>query len=189
VVRSKANVTKAAIAKYYKENPARYSVPERRDLEIILTKTEAQAKSAKGEVESGKSLASVAKKVSIDPTSKQNGGLLPGVVKGQEEKALDEAAFKAKVNVLEGPIKTPFGVYVFRVKAIKAGSTQSLAQSEATIKAQLTATQQQSALTNFVKTFKKKWTAKTDCRTGFVVMDCKQYKAPKSPAGVTKPAA
>ena len=182
VVRSKATVTHQQIEKYYKENPSRFGVPERRDLEIILTKTEAQAKSAKKEVESGKSFASVAKKVSIDPTSKENGGLLAGVVKGQEEKALDEAAFKAKVGALEGPVKTPFGVYVFRVKKISAGSTQSLAQSEATIKAQLIATQQQSALTNFVKGFKKKWTAKTDCRAGFVVMDCKQYKAPKSSA-------
>jgi len=102
------------------------------------------------------------------------------VVKGQEEKALDEAVFKAKPGVLEGPVKTPFGVYILRVKKVTPGSTQSLAQSEATIKAQLTATQQQSALSNFVKKFKAKWTAKTDCRAGFVVMDCKQYKAPKS---------
>jgi foldase protein PrsA len=179
IVRAKQKVTKSAIEKYYRENPSRFGVPERRDLEIILTKTEAQANAAKKEVESGKSFASVAKKVSIDPTSKANGGLLPGVVKGQEEKALDEAAFTAKVNVLEGPIKTPFGVYVFRVKKTTPGSTQTLAQSEATIKAQLTATQQQSALTEFVKKFKKKWTDKTDCRAGFVVMDCKQYKAPK----------
>jgi foldase protein PrsA len=187
VVRSKATVSHQQIEKYYKENPARYGVPEKRNLEIILTKTEPHAVSAKKEIESGKSFASVAKKVSIDPTSKENGGLLAGVVKGQEEKALDEAAFKAKVGVLGGPIKTPFGVYIFRVKAITPGSTQSLAQAEATIKAQLTATQQQSALTNFVKNFKKKWTAKTDCRRGFVVMDCKQYKAPKSSA--TSPAA
>jgi foldase protein PrsA len=187
IVRAKATVTHQQIEKYYKENPARFGVPERRDLEIILVKTEAQASSAKKEVQSGKSFASVAKKVSIDPVSKANGGLLSGVVKGQSEKALDEAAFKAKVGVLEGPVKTPFGVYLFRVRAITPGSTQSLAQSEATIKAQLTATQQQSALTNFVKKFKSKWTAKTDCRTGFVVMDCKQYKAPKT-AG-TSPAA
>jgi foldase protein PrsA len=184
IVRAKATVTHQQIAKYYKENPSRFGVPERRNLEIILTKTEAQAKSAKREVESGKSFASVAKKVSIDPISKENGGLLTGVVKGQEEKALDEAAFKASVGVLEGPVKTPFGVYIFRVKSTTPGSTQSLAQSEATIKSQLTATQQQSALTNFVKKFKSKWTAKTDCRSGFVVMDCKQYKAPKT-AGTT----
>lgn len=187
IVRQKATVTKQQIEKYYKENPSRFGVPERRDLEIILVKTEAAANSAKKEIESGKSFASVAKKVSIDPTSKQNGGLLPGVVKGQEEKALDEAAFKATVGALNGPVKTPFGVYVFRVKKVTPGTKQSLAQSEATIKAQLTATQQQSALTNFVKKFKSKWTAKTDCRTGFVVMDCKQYKAPKTTG--TTPAA
>jgi parvulin-like peptidyl-prolyl isomerase len=187
VVRSKGAVTHKQIEKYYKENPARFGTPERRDLEIILVKTQAQAAAAKREVESGKSFASVAKKVSIDPTSKASGGVLSGVVKGQEEKALDQAAFKAKAGVLEGPVKTPFGVYVFRVKKITPGSTQSLKQSEATIKAQLTARQQQSALTNFVKTFKKKWTGKTDCRAGFVVMDCKQYKAPKGTSTATTP--
>ena len=41
------------------------------------------------------------------------------------------------------------------------------------------------ALTAFVKGFKKKWTARTDCRTGYVVMDCKQYKAPKTTATPT----
>jgi foldase protein PrsA len=186
IVREKSIVTKSGIEKYYRQNPTRFTVPERRDLEMIITKTEAQAQSAKREIEAGKSFASVAKKVSIDPTSKQNGGLIAGVVKGQEGKPIDEAAFSAKVNVLEGPLKGSFGVYVFRVKAITPGSTQSLKQSEATIKAQLTATQQQSALTEFVKKFKKKWTEKTDCRPGiYTVMDCKQYKAPKGSTAAT----
>ena len=180
IAKQKAKVTHSEIEKYYHENPQRFSVPEKRDLELILTKTEGAAKKAKGEVESGKSFASVAKSSSIDPTSKSNGGLLPGVVKGQEEKSLDQAVFSAKKNVLSGPVKTAFGYYVFRVKNTTAGSQQSLKQAESTIKAQLTATQQQSALTNFVKKFKAKWTSKTDCRSGFVVMDCKQYKAPKT---------
>ncbi len=58
-------------------------------MEIILTKTEAAAKSAKSEVESGKSFSSVAKKVSIDPTSKAKGGQLGEVIKGAEEKSLE----------------------------------------------------------------------------------------------------
>jgi foldase protein PrsA len=154
-------------------------------VEIILTKTEAAAKSAKKEVESGKSFASVAKKVSIDPTSKASGGLLSGVVKGQEEKSLDAAIFSAKPNVLSGPVKTPFGYYVFEVKSSTPGSQQTLAQVEPAIKQQLTATQQQTALSTFVKNFKKKWKAKTDCRAGYVVADCKQYKEPKTPAGLS----
>jgi foldase protein PrsA len=180
IVKQKSKVTQAQIAKYYKENPKRFSVAEKRNLLIILTKTEAQAKKAKQEVESGKSFESVAKSVSIDPTSKSNGGKLPGIVKGQEEKSLDAAVFAAKKNVLTGPVKTPFGYYVFEVTTIAAGSQQSLKQAEASIKSQLTATQQQSALSKFVKEFKKKWMSKTDCRAGYVVTDCKQYKAPKT---------
>jgi foldase protein PrsA len=180
VVKEKSKVTHAQIEKYFKENPKHFEVAEKRNLLIILTKTEAQAKKAKQEVESGKSFESVAKAVSIDPTSKANGGKLTGVVKGQEEKALDTAIFAAKKNVLSGPIKTPFGYYIYEVKTITPGSQQTLTQAEASIKSQLTATEQQKALSTFVKEFKKKWMAKTECRSGYMVSDCKGYKAPKT---------
>jgi foldase protein PrsA len=167
-------------------------VAEKRNLLIILTKTEQQANKAKQEIESGKSFESVAKRVSIDPTSKASGGKLPGVVKGQEEKSLDTAVFAAKKNVLTGPIKTPFGYYIFVVQTITAGTQQSLKQAEASIKAQLIATHQQAALSKFVKEFKKKWMSKTECRSGYMVADCKGYKAPKTTstaAPSTSPAA
>jgi hypothetical protein len=66
------------------------------------------------------------------------------------------------------------------VKSATKGNQQTLKQAEASIKQQLTATQQQAALSKFVKEFKKTWTSKTDCRSEYVVMDCKQYKAPKT---------
>jgi len=180
VVKNASTVTQAQITKYYNENKSRYGTPEKRSVEIILTKTEAQAKSAKQEVQSGKSFASVAKRVSIDPTSKANGGLLKEVIKGEEEKALDEAIFSAAKNVLGGPVKTPFGYYVYEVLSSTTGSQQSLAQAQSTIKAQLAASGQQKALSKFVKEFKKRWVAKTECRSGYVVTDCKAYKAPKT---------
>ncbi|MHB8235751.1 MAG: SurA N-terminal domain-containing protein, partial [Solirubrobacteraceae bacterium] len=70
IVKQKSKVSQADIAKYYKENPKRFGVAEKRNVLIILTKTEDQAKKAKQEIESGKSFESVAKRVSIDPTSK-----------------------------------------------------------------------------------------------------------------------
>ena len=180
ISKEKGTPSKAEIEKYYKENPSRFGTPEKRNVAIILTKTEAQAKEAKKEIESGKSFASVAKAKSIDPTSKAKGGLLTGVVKGQEEAALNSAIFSAPLNTLSGPVKTPFGYYIYEVKSATKGTQQTLAQSEASIKQQLTATNQQAALSKFVKEFKKTWTAKTDCRAEFVVADCKQYKAPKT---------
>jgi foldase protein PrsA len=185
IVKQKSKVSHAEIEKYFKNNPKRFGVAEKRNLLIILTKTEAQAKKAKQEVQSGKSFESVAKKSSIDPTSKSNGGKLPGVVKGQEEKSLDAAVFSAKQGVLTGPVKTPFGYYIFEVQTITPGSQQTLKQAEGSIKSQLTATQQQGALSKFVKDFKKKWQGKTECRSAYVVADCKGYKAPKTPAGLS----
>jgi foldase protein PrsA len=183
ISKAKINITQAQIEKYYNENKQHFGTPEKRTIAIILTKTEAQAKKAKQEIESGKSFASVAKAVSIDPTSKTNGGVIVGVVKGQEEAALDSAVFTAQPNVLSGPVKTPFGFYIYEVKSISKGSQQTLAQAQASIKQQLTSTKQSTALTTFVANFKKKWTAKTVCRSGYVVMNCKSFKAPKGSTG------
>jgi foldase protein PrsA len=180
VVKGKATPTEAQITKYYNENKSRFGTPEKRSVRIILTKTEAQAIAAKKEVESGKSFASVAKKDSIDPTSKADGGLLKEVVKGEEEKALDEAIFTAKVSKLGGPVKTPFGYYIYEVVSTIAGTQQTLAQAKSTIKEQLVSTNQQKALSTFVKDFKKKWQEQTECRSGYEVADCKGYKAPKT---------
>jgi len=180
IVKEKSKVTQAQIAKYYNEHKSRYGTPEKRNVRIVLTKTEAQASSAKKEIESGKSFASVAKKDSIDPTSKANGGLLKEVVKGEEEKALDTAIFSASKNVLGGPIKTPFGYYVYEVLSVTAGTAEPLSKAQASIKQQLIASGQQTALSKFVKNFKAKWLAKTECRSGYVVADCKSYKAPKT---------
>lgn len=167
------------IKAYYEQHKSQFGQPERRNIMIILTKTQAQAEAAKKEIQSGKSFASVAKKVSIDPVSKAAGGSLPGVVKGQEEKALDEAVFKAKLNVLGGPIKTPFGYYLYEVKKTLPGSQQPLSSVQASIQQQIMAQKQQTAFSEFVKNFRKKWEARTECRTEYSVSDCKGYKAPK----------
>ncbi|HTD08869.1 MAG TPA: peptidyl-prolyl cis-trans isomerase [Solirubrobacteraceae bacterium] len=182
IIKEKSKVSEAQVQKYYNENKSKYGTPEKRNVQIILTKTEAVAKSAKKEVESGKSFASVAKSVSIDPTSKANGGLLKEVVKGEEEQALDTAIFAAAKNVLGGPVKTPFGYYVYEVLSTTPGTQQPLSKVKATVKQQLISTGEQSALTKFTKGFKTKWKSKTECRSGYIVADCSSYKAPKTSA-------
>jgi foldase protein PrsA len=189
IIKEKSKVTEAQVQKYYNENKSKYGTPEKRNVQIILTKTEAAAKSAKKEVESGKSFASVAKSVSIDPTSKANGGVLKEVVKGEEEQALDTALFSAAKNVLGGPVKTPFGYYVYEVLSTTPGTQQPLSKVKATVKQQLISTGEQSALTKFTKGFKTKWKSKTECRSGYSVADCSGYKAPKTSSTGTSTAA
>jgi len=187
IAKQKPKVTHADIEKYYKENSSRFGTPEKRDARIVLTKDQGTAQKAKQEIESGKSFASVAKARSTDPASKANGGLLKGVIKGEEEKALDEALFSAKLHQLGGPVKTPFGYYVYEVEGKTAGNQTPLKQVESSVKQQLIATQRQKALTDFIKKFKTKWQGKTECRGEYVVPDCKEYKAPKTSSTSTTP--
>ena len=68
---------------------------------MVLTKTKAQAEKAKRALEDGKSWKQVVKQYSIDEASKAQGGKLPGVAKGQQEKALDDAIFAARKGQVE----------------------------------------------------------------------------------------
>jgi foldase protein PrsA len=186
VTKGKDKVTDAQVAAYYNKNKQRFAQPERRDLRIVLTKTKAKAAQARKAIAGGQSFASVAKKYSIDQASKAQGGKLPAVAKGQQEKALDSAIFKAPKGKLVGPVKTQFGYYVFEVSNITKASQQSLDQAKATIKQTLASQNQQKALDKFVKSFRKRWKAKTDCREGYRTQDCKN--APKATPTPTPPA-
>jgi foldase protein PrsA len=178
VTKGKDKVTDAQIAAFYNKNKARFAQPERRDLRIVLTKDKAKAEKAKKAIESGQSFKSVAKKYSIDQASKAQGGKLPAVAKGQQEKALDSAIFAAKKGKLTGPVKTQFGYYVFEVTKINKATQQTLDQAKATIKQTLASQNQQKSLDSFVKSFRKRWKAKTECRDAYRTQDCKN--APKA---------
>ena len=176
VTKGKGTVTEQQIAAYYNSNKARFGQPQRRDLLVVLTKDQATANKAKAALASGQSFASVAKKYSIDTSSKAQGGKLT-VSKGQQEQALDTAVFAAKPGAVVGPVKTQFGYYVFKVTKDTAGTQQTLDQARTSIKSLLTTQNQQKALQDFVKKFQKKWKGRTDCRKGYVVQTCNN--APK----------
>jgi foldase protein PrsA len=193
VTKGKDQVSDAQITAYYNKNKARFAQPERRDLRIVLTKDKAKADQALKALKGGQAFKAVAKKFSIDKASKAQGGKLPAVAKGQQEKALDTAIFAAKKGKLTGPVKTQFGYYVFEVTKVTKASQQTLDQAKATIKQTLASQNQQKALDKFVKSFRKRWKAKTDCADAFRTQDCKN--APKAtptptptPPGGTAPA-
>jgi foldase protein PrsA len=177
---SSAPVSDAQVSQYYNQHKSQFAVPERRDLELILTKTQAQAQQARSAVEGGMSWKDAAKKYSTDPASKATGGVLRGVAKGQEDQALDKAAFSAKKGVIVGPVKGQFGWYVVRVMNISAPQQQSLAQARPQIKALLTQQGSQQKMGAFIQDFQKRWKAKTKCRAGYLVQLCSNAPTPKT---------
>jgi foldase protein PrsA len=182
IVAGQDKVSDAAIQTYYTKNQARFAQPERRDLLVVLTKTEAQANKAKAALESGTAWSTVAKKYSIDQASKSQGGKLPGVAKGQQEKSFDSAIFGAKKGVIVGPVKTQFGFYVFKVTAVTKASQQTVAQAHDTILNIIRSQQEQNTLNKFVTQYQKDYTKKTNCAKGYVIASCKNAPKPKNGA-------
>src|SRR4051794_14317015 len=183
VVKGKDKVSDAQVAAYYNKNKASFGQPETRDLRVVLTNKKAKANQAKAALQNGTAWAAVAKKYSIDEASKAQGGKLPGVAKGQQEKAFDNAIFNAKKGATTGPIKTQFGYYVFEVDKVTPATQQTLAQTKDTIKNLLKSQNQQKALNDFVKKFRKDYKDKTKCAKPYVIPDC--ANAPKTKSTTT----
>jgi foldase protein PrsA len=180
LARHPTTVTPAQISAYYTAHQSSFGTPQSRDMRIVLTKTAAQAAAAHKALSKGQSFAKVAKQYSIDPTTKDKGGLLTNVTAGQQDAALSTAAFapSATVGKLIGPIKGQFGYYVVEITRITPATLRSLAQSTALIKQTLT-TQLQTAAQNAVNNeAKQHWLSKTSCSSTYAMADCSGYKAP-----------
>jgi foldase protein PrsA len=183
VTKDEGKVSEADVKDYYEKNKKRFAQPERRDLMVVLTKTKAKADQARSAIRSGDSFKAVAKKYSIDDASKSQGGKLPDVTKGQQEKALDQAVFSARKGKLEGPVKTQFGYYVFQVSKVTPASQQSLDQASDTIRNLLKSQRQQKALSAFIKDFREEYKDKTNCADEFRVAECKNAPKEKTNTG------
>ena len=186
IIKGKDKVSDAQIKDFYDKNKDRFAQPERRDLRVVLTKTEAKANEAKDALDGGQSWKAVAKKYSIDEASKAQGGKQPAQAKGTLERSLDQAVFSADKGKITGPVKTQFGYYVFEVEKVTKASQQTLEQAKETIRQTLQSQNQQKALDAFLKDFEKKWKERTECREGYVTAVCKGGKAtatPTPPAG------
>ena len=111
-------VTNAEIASYYAAHKSSYGSAEKLNLRIVLAKTLANANAAKAALKSGQSWDTVAKKYSIDPTTKdtrraaegrhrQGGGrgAVQGGVRGSAEPAAGPGQGPVRLLRVRGPVE------------------------------------------------------------------------------------
>jgi foldase protein PrsA len=180
VAKHPTTVTSAQVAAYYTSHQSQFGTPESLNLRIVLAKSQALGQAAKTALQHGASWKVVAKKYSTDPTTKNTGGVLTDVIKGQQDAALDQAAFSAPADKLLGPVKGQFGYYVLEVTKITPATLKTLAQSTASIKQTLTSQLSTAAATAVNNRAKKDWFKQTTCRSLYAMADCSGYKAPKT---------
>ena len=105
---------------------------------------------------------------------------MKGAVKGQQDPAVDKAAFAGDKDKAYGPIHGSLGWYIVKITGVTKGTTQPLNKVRPQIDQVLKAQTQQTALQNFVKDFQKSWKNRTECAKLYIVDLCKN--APKQAA-------
>ena len=185
LARQAGKIDAAAIQAYYNAHQSQFGTPATRNIRIVRANSQSAVAAAKAALAHGQSWAAVAKQYSVDTATKNSGGLLTDVTNGEEEAALNKAAFAAPLNQVEGPIHGSFGWYIVEVVKITPATTQPIAKATPLIKELLTSQNQQSAQTKVDKKAKADWGANTSCRQAYSMVDCHGYKAPKTPTTAT----
>jgi foldase protein PrsA len=166
-------VSEQAIVRYYKANQKLFTSPEERAVRLVLTPTAAEAAQARAALAAGRSWRAVAKRWSIDHSTRRPGDQLPAQTAGALPRKLDEAVFAARKGRLSEPVKTQYGYYVFTVTRVGKARVQPLAQAREFIEYTLRFNQELDALNAWVEDFNARWRAKTVCAEGYAISsDC-----------------
>jgi len=150
-------VTDAQLKGYYQAHKSDYTTPEQVCASHILLKTEADAQAVMKDLANGADFAQEAKDKSTGPSASK-GGALGCFGKNQMVQAFSDAAFKAEVGKVVGPVKTQYGYHVILVSKHTKATIKPFDQVKSDVETKLRqehANQQVQALvkSSGVKTF------------------------------------
>jgi foldase protein PrsA len=162
---------------YYHRHIARFRIPEKRLVNLIES-IDSRAKAvALGErLGSG---ARFAKRALHESVARES----PAEAKRQNNAELVRAIFAAPRGRVAAPARFN-GSWVLIVATGRVpGRTKGLQEVESEIERRLLADRRRELFAEFTKAFRTKWTARTNCRPGFVVQKCSRYRGPFKPEG------
>ena len=125
--------TEAQMQAYYKANKAQFDQQATRTVRHILVKTKAEALKVRALLAANDTTANwakVAKKYSIDTGTKNSGGDLGAIRRGQMVKPFDSAAFSLPLNTISAPVHSQYGWHVIEVTAITPAKKSTYAERQ-----------------------------------------------------------
>jgi len=165
--RHRPQVTPADISAYYKQNLGRFSNTEERKVETVYTHSAASAQALERRIEGRRRLAGYPKHETLTYTK----GL-----KGGSDNAVSKAIFTTnKLDTIEGPVRVGVNYFLFEVVELHPPVQTPIAAVAGTIAQELETQARRLALAAFIRAWRAKWVARTDCRPGWVVQKCRQY--------------
>ena len=174
VTASGGTVSKADAQKYYDQNKASYTTTSpNRSVQHILVKSKSLANKLEGELNSGASFASLAKKYSKDPGSAAQGGKYTAV-KGREVPAYDAVAFTLKTGKTSAPVDATskangsFGWFIIQaLSPVRSKYTQPFSQVESQIQTNLGLQKSDQAWGDWLAKVRKDYDGKVAYQTGY----------------------
>jgi peptidyl-prolyl cis-trans isomerase C len=127
-VTADVKVSEDQITKAFGERKDRLAVPERRHLRHLVVATEDDATKALARIKGGEPFAAVAKAVSLDASTKNQGGDLGTVSQAQLDPSFGSAAFAVAKGSAFGPVQTKNGWHVGLVVDVLPGHPVTLAE-------------------------------------------------------------
>ena len=138
-------VSDADAKREYDDHLARYSTPERRDVQQIAFPNEDDARKAAEKIAGGQWFEAIAIERGLKPAD-NNLGLVAKT--GIADPAIAEAAFALKEGEVSEPIKGRFGWMLLRVSKIEPASVTPYATAEADIKRELSSQRAKAEVVN-----------------------------------------
>ncbi|MFC0213384.1 peptidyl-prolyl cis-trans isomerase [Paenibacillus chartarius] len=130
ILEPQVQITDDQIKSYYNQNLESLKTPEQVKAAHIVAATKEEADAILADLKNGADFAAVAKEKSSDTSTKENGGDLGYVSKGQGEEAFDTAAFALQAGGLSDVVQTSSGYEVIKVSERKAASTPTLEEKK-----------------------------------------------------------
>jgi foldase protein PrsA len=175
-----AKPTEAQMQAYYAKNKSSFDSPATRTVRHVLVKTKAQAETVYNLLKAHNTdaeWAKVAKKYSIDTATKNSGGALGAIHKGEMVKPFEDAAFSIALNTVSQPVHSQYGWHVLEVTKATAAKKSTYASAKSSIQSTLTSQMQQKAWSSWLAAKQK--AAKIYYAAGF---DPKLLTASPSPS-------
>jgi parvulin-like peptidyl-prolyl isomerase len=112
---------------------------EKANVAHILVQTEDEAKQVIERLDKGEDFAALAKELSQDPGSKDNGGIYEGIVRGQFVPEFEKAMFDdlKPGETTKTPVQTQFGFHVIRLIERSTGPAMTDEQAQLMVEQQL----------------------------------------------------
>ncbi|MGE5274817.1 MAG: peptidylprolyl isomerase [Verrucomicrobiota bacterium] len=159
-------VKPADVRAYYDSHRETYTTPQTRVVSHILVKNKALADKLYAQLKGGADFATLAKKYSLDPGSKANGGELT-ITRGQTVPQFDKVAFELRTGRLSKPVHTQYGWHIIHAdKPATPHRSQPFSQVKASIEQQLLQEKQNAALQKWLDGLKKQYAGKISYATG-----------------------